>query len=87
MNDYYTVGIIFDAMSPKQYTYKVSNGVHLNIGDYVAVGAPGLKVVQVKAIHEEPKDTEGYDYKFIAGLVTILPQPVEAPKPDAPSRL
>lgn len=85
--DYYTIGVVFDPSSSKQYTYKVYNDVSLAVGDYVAVSAPGLKVAMVKAVHNEPKDTEGYDYKFIAGTVVIIPPKETAPCPKSPSRL
>jgi len=84
-NDYYTIGVVFEPNS-KLYTYKVISSVKLNEGDYVAVAAPGLKVVQVAAIHEEKQDTRDFEYKFIKGTVTLLP--TIAPKPsNARSRL
>lgn len=86
MSDYYTIGVIYEPRNPKQYTFKVPNTCKLAIDDYVAVNSNGLTLVQVKAIHNEPKDTESYEYKFIAGTLNRLPEIVPAPS-SAPNRL
>jgi len=80
--EYYTISVTFDPSSNKNYTYKVPNSLKLEVLNYIVVAAPGLKVVQVTAIHEEKQDIGDFEYKFIKGTVTLLP-PI-APKPIAP---